>query len=202
MIDAYTSPTANCRRVTIMLEATGLPYRVIRLDRTKGEHRTPEYLALNPAAMVPAIVDHDDAGGPMPITQSGAILLYLAEKTGKFLPASGRDRVRTLEALMQVIGDVNPASSAYFHLHSQVEANEAARTYITERMQRYLGHSEQLLAGSPFLGGVELTIADFALLPVANRRRDWIRDWGYVRLLDWLDRLLARDDMRRGLEAA
>lgn len=203
MITAFTSPTANCRRVTVMLEAAGLDWQREPVDRAARQHKTAEFIAMNAAAMVPVIIDTDGPGGErLVLSQSAAILIYLGEKSGRFLPAKGKARAHALEALMQAMTDVNWANSAYYHLNSQVASNDAAKAYITERLQRYLGHSEQRLQQAEFLGGDEMSVADFALLPVVNRRRELIASWNYPRLLHWLDGLLARPEIKRGLEAA
>jgi GSH-dependent disulfide-bond oxidoreductase len=202
MIAAYTSPTANCRRVTVMLEACGLAYQRHRLDRAKREHKTEAYLAINPAGQVPAIFDRDGpVGQPVTIAQGGAILIYLAEKTGQYLPLAGAARYRVLAALMQAMTDANPASSLYYNLHSVVETNQPTKDFIAARLQRYLGQCDAALANAEFLAG-DLSIADFALLPIAARRRDLIAAWSMTHLQRWLDGLTARPDLQRGLEMA
>jgi GST-like protein len=201
MLEAYTSPTANCRRVTVMLEACALPYDRRRLDRDKKEHKTADYLAINPVGQVPAIVDPAGPGGRTVVVQSGAILIYLGEKTGRFLPASGVARYRVLEALMQALTDANPANSLYYNLHSVVDTNQATKDFISNRLKRYLAQCDEALAGAEHLAG-ELSIADFALLPIASRRRDLITQWEMKNLLRWLDALVARPELKKGLEMA
>ena len=176
MLKAYTSPTANCQRVTLMLSLCGLPHELQRIDRKKGDQTRPEFLNLNPAAMVPVLVDPEGPDGELVLAQSGAILIYLAEKSGTFLPASGSGRALAFQWLMQVVTDVNPASSAYFLAHRDFEANDATKGFFRTRFMRFIGDCDRALQSSPFLAGREPTIADIALLPVLDARRDLLGD--------------------------
>ncbi|MCL6607716.1 MAG: glutathione S-transferase N-terminal domain-containing protein [Geminicoccaceae bacterium] len=104
MIDLYTAATSNGQRASIMLEATGLPYRAHKVDLAGGAQRGAEFLKINPAGQIPVIVDHGGPGGaPLTLTQSGAIMLYLAERSGRFLPSEGRKRAAVLAAFVQVM---------------------------------------------------------------------------------------------------
>jgi GST-like protein len=172
LLKVYTSPTANCQRVTLMLALCGLPYEVHKVDRSKGEQRQPEFLGLNPAAMVPVLVDEDGPDGRIVLAQSGAILHYLATKTGKFLPKGENARAVAMQWLMQVLSDVNPAGSAVFLASRAFDANEATKEFFRARFLRYLGDCDRALGSSSFLAGDEPTIADIALLPVLDARRD------------------------------
>jgi GST-like protein len=203
MMSVYTAPTANCQRVTVMLEAVGLPYEVHRIDRTKGEQRTPAFQAINPAAAVPVLLDPDGPGGSRTVvTQSGAILLYLAEKTGRFLPATHPGRIRVLQWFLQVMTDVNPASSLVLLMSKSVEANPEVRAFARTRLVKFLGDCEQALTRASYLAG-ELSIADLALYPIVASRRDFIADtFDTARLLRWCDDLDRRPELRRGLAAA
>src|SRR2546421_13126830 len=108
MIDFYTWATPNGRKVSIMLEEVGLPYRVHPIDISKGDQFKPEYVAINPNSKIPAIIDPDMPGGPMPIFESGAILIHLAEKVGRFLSSDPRDRIGAIEWLMFQMANVGP----------------------------------------------------------------------------------------------
>src|SRR5690348_9343189 len=108
MIDLYTWTTPNGRKISIMLEETQVPYRVIAVNLGKEEQFTPEFTALNPNQKIPAIVDHDVAGGPLGIFESGAILFHLAEKTGQFLPTNVRARSQVMQWLMYQMSHVGP----------------------------------------------------------------------------------------------
>lgn len=115
MIDFYTAATSNGQRVAITLEETGLPYSVHKLDLPKGDQKKPEFLAINPAGMIPAIVDHDGPGGkPLSLAQSSAIVMYLAEKSGKLLPADAVRRAVARQWLMQACADVRRRAARYF----------------------------------------------------------------------------------------
>jgi GST-like protein len=174
MIDFYTAPTANCQRVAIALAVLGLPHRVIPVDRAAGEQRRPDFLAINPAGAVPVIVDRDPAlPASLALAQSGAILLYLAEKTGRLLPPSGAARAQALHWLMQVLTDVNPAASLLFMARHRLipEAGEGVVPFLDARLGRFLGQCEAALAEGDHLAG-ELSVADLALYPVVVAR--WV----------------------------
>src|SRR5438034_1111020 len=108
MIDLYHFPSPNGWKASIMLEECSLPYRLIMIDLTKNEQTKPEYLRINPNNKVPAIVDRDPGGNPNPIFESGAVLIYLAEKSGKFMPASGPGRWEVLKWLFWQVGGLGP----------------------------------------------------------------------------------------------
>src|ERR1700687_3849688 len=111
MIDLYLAPTANGLRATVALEETGLPYRAHPVDLAKGEQRSPEFLKLNPAGLIPVIVDDEGPGGkPLTLSQSGAIVLYAAEKSGKLLPRDPVRRAVALQWLMQAASDISGSS--------------------------------------------------------------------------------------------
>lgn len=185
MLTAYTSPTANCQRVTLMLALCGLPYELHRIDRAKGEQKQPEFLSLNPAAMVPVLVDQNGPEGRLVLAQSAAILFYLAEKSRRFLPEAGPQRALAMQWLMQVTADVNPASSLDYLAHRVFDANEATRTFLRDRFMRFIGDCDKALSASAYLAGPDPSIADIALLPVVIARKDVLAD---ARGLDGLRR--------------
>ncbi|TMH62728.1 MAG: glutathione S-transferase family protein, partial [Betaproteobacteria bacterium] len=152
MIDLYTFNTSNGHRASIILEECGLPYRVHKVDLAKGEQRAPEFLNINPAGAIPAIVDHDVPGGPLKLSQSGAIMLYAAEKTGRFLPTDPARRAQALQWLMLAVTDVARASTSIF-LSSAVlpDKSPANVAYFEEQTLRYLRVAEARLAGRDFL---------------------------------------------------
>ena len=115
MIDLYTAATSNGMRARIALEECGLPYKLNFIDLSKGENKTPQFLAMNPNGQIPVIVDHEGPGGkPLTLSQSTAILLYCAEKSGKFLPKDPAARAAMLQALMSASTDITPVFGAYF----------------------------------------------------------------------------------------
>ena len=171
MIDLYYWPTPNGHKITLFLEEAGLPYTIKPVDIGKGDQFKPEYLAISPNNKMPAIVDHDPAGGGAPVSvfESGAILVYLAVKTGKFIPADMRGRVACLEWLFWQMGGLGPMTGQ--HGHFSVYAPER----IPYAMERYRKEAERLLdvlnhrlQGRAFLTGDDYTIADMACYPWVN----------------------------------
>jgi len=143
-----------------------MEYVVKAVDRDRKEHKTPDFLRLNPAGAVPVIVNADDvSGSPVVLAQSGAILLYLAELSGRFLPADGAQRWSVLQAFMQVMTDVNPTASVRFILNKSVQANAETTELIHRRLVNFLTYCDQMLARNRYLAG-DMSIADIALYPV------------------------------------
>jgi GST-like protein len=176
MIDFYFYPTPNTWKVSIMLEECGLPYRVLPIDITRDEQFTPEFLAVSPNNRVPAIVDHDTGGAPQSVFESGAILIYLAEKTGRLFPASGPRRVATLEWLMWQVAHLGPmAGQAHHFRRYRAEGNEYAIERYTNEAARLYRVLERRLDGHEWLAD-EYSIADIAC-------------WGWV----WFHRLHGQD---------
>ncbi|HEX5863990.1 MAG TPA: glutathione S-transferase [Casimicrobiaceae bacterium] len=203
MIDLYTFNTSNGHRAAIILEECGLPYRVHKVDLAKGEHKTPAFLNINPAGAIPAIVDHDVPGGPLKLSQSGAIVLYAAEKTGRFLPADPARRALALQWLMLAVTDVARASTSIF-LSSTVlpDKSPANVAYFEEQTLRYLRVAEARLAGRDFLAD-ELSVADFALYPLYAVRKALVDKAGDLpELTRWGASLAARPGVDKGMRAA
>lgn len=203
MIDLYTFNTSNGHRAAIILEECGLPYRVHKVDLAKGEHKTPAFLNINPAGAIPAIVDHDVPGGPLKLSQSGAIVLYAAEKTGRFLPADPARRALALQWLMVAVTDVARASTSIF-LSSTVlpDKSPANVAYFEEQTLRYLRVAEARLAGRDFLAD-ELSVADFALYPLYAVRKALVDKAGDLpELTRWGASLAARPGVDKGMRAA
>jgi glutathione S-transferase len=204
MIELHTGPTSNGQRVSIVLEECGLPYRVRRYDLMKGEHRTPEFEALNPAVMVPVIVDDDGPDATrVTLTQSGAIVVYLAEKTGRFLPRDLLARTRVLEWLAFIMCDVVGASTGIFVNTTRVPDKSPANVgYFEERLLRVLHVAATRLAEHEWLAG-ELSIADFSLYPITVVRGALIDAAGDLpNLVRWRTALAARPGVQRGMAAA
>lgn len=167
MIDLYTWTTPNGRKVSIMLEEIGLPYQVISIDITRGQQHEADFLKISPNAKIPAIIDHD-AG--ISLMESGAILIYLAEKTGIFLPGKGEARARTIEWLMFQMGGVGPMLGQAHHF---VKFNPGVSKYATDRFSkeatRLYAVMDKRLADTPYLAGNEYSIADIATWPWVSR---------------------------------
>jgi GSH-dependent disulfide-bond oxidoreductase len=165
MIDFYYWPTPNGWKVAIMLEECGLPYRMIPVNIGRGDQFTPEFTAISPNNRMPAIVDHDDAGGPVSVFESGAILIHLAERAGRFMPTSDRGRKETLEWLFWQVGNLGPMAGQLSHFvnYAQGEHAYAHKRYANE-YNRCLGVLERQLERRAFILG-EYSIADMASWP-------------------------------------
>ena len=201
MIDLYYWPTPNGFKISIMLEECGLPYRVIPVNIGKGDQFTPEFLALNPNNRMPVIVDQDAPGGPLSVFESGAILVYLAEKTGKFLPAETHKRFDVLQWLFWQMAGLGPMAGQAGHFLIYQEGKHA---YATERYSieygRLLAVIERRLRDRDYLAG-EYSIADMACLPWASpyeRLGQGVDELPKVGA--WLERLKARPAVQRGME--
>lgn len=172
MIDVFFWPTGNGKKITIMLEECGLEYRIIPINIGKGDQRTAEYLKINPNGKMPAIIDHDADGGPLSIFESGAILVYLAEKTGQLLPTEPRARSRVLAWLFWQVGGLGPMAGQahYFLRYSDVKNEEGMRRFRAE-VARLYGVMDAQLGKTQFLAG-NYSIADIAAWPWVYRH-DW-----------------------------
>jgi GST-like protein len=171
MIDLYYWPTPNGHKVTLFLEEAGLPYTIKPVDIGKGAQFEPAFLAISPNNKMPAIVDHApaDGGAPISVFESGAILWYLAEKTGRFLPADVRGRPTVSEWLLWQMGGLGPMTGQYGHftVYAPERIPYAIERY-TKESERLLGVLDQRLAGRAFLAGDAYTIADMAAYPWIN----------------------------------
>jgi GST-like protein len=202
MIDLYTFATPNGRKVSIMLEELELPYRTHVVDITKGEQFKPDFLAINPNNKIPAIVDSEGPGGrPIAVFESGAILIYLAEKTARLLPPSGADRYDVLQWVMFQMGGVGPMFGQYNHFaRFAPEKVPYAIERYTRESKRLLQVIEQRLQGRTFIAR-EYSIADVILFPWvdshAKNAPQLVDDTAEVRR--WLKTLWARPAVQRGM---
>lgn len=171
MIEFHYWPTPNGHKVTLLLEEAAIEYAVKPVDIGKGAQFEPAYLAISPNNKMPAIVDTKpaDGGAPVSVFESGAILLYLAEKTGRFLPADPRARIETLEWLFWQVGGLGPMTGQYghFHVYAPEQIPYAKERYAKET-ERLLGVLDARLRGRAFIVGDEYTIADMAAYPWIN----------------------------------
>ena len=203
MIELYAAQSSNGQRAAIVLEECGLPYRVHKLDLMKGEQRTPEFLRINPAGAIPVIVDPDGPGGaPITLAQSGAIAIYAAEKTGKYLSRDPVRRALALQWLMHAVTDVMGASMGVFFetvlLPEKVPAN---LKFCEERLLRQFRVADQRLAGREWLAD-ELSIADFALYPICAVRKPYIDGAGDMPdLARWMAAIASREAVVRAMRA-
>jgi len=203
MIEVYSWATPNGHKVHIMLEECGLPYRVHPIDIGAGDQFSPEFLAISPNNKIPAIVDPNGPdGAPISLFESGAILMYLAGKTGRFMPASTRGRYAVLEWLMFQMGSVGPmlGQTHHFRLYAPEKIEYAVNRYTNEARRLY-GVMNTRLAKSKYMAGSEYGIADIAIFP-------WLRSWknqgiawvDYPHLRGWFDEIAARPAVQRGVE--
>ena len=200
MIELHAYNTPNGRKISVALEEMGLPYKVKVVDITKDQQFRPEFLAISPNNRIPAIVDPDGPGGaPVSVFESGAILLYLGERYGQFLPTDLRARVPVLEWLMWQMGGFGPMPGQVHHF---LTVNGADQRYGLARYQketvRLYGVLDRRLAEVEFVAGA-LSMADFAILGWAwrhERHQVSLGDFPSVRR--WFDALMARPGVQRG----
>jgi len=202
MIELYTWSTPNGRKISIMLEECGLAYDVRKINIAAGDQFKPEYLAINPNGKIPSIVDPDGPGGkPIAMMESGAILVYLSGKTGRFLPDSVRGKYKALEWLMFQMGGVGPMFGQVHHfLRSAKEPVPYAIERYTKEKDRLYGVLDKRLGGAEYLAG-EYSIADIATYPWVARY-----EWHKTDLADfpnvkrWFDAISARPAVQRGMK--
>ncbi|WP_049621313.1 glutathione binding-like protein [Frateuria defendens] len=168
MIDLHYWPTPNGHKITLLLEETGLPYRLVPVNIGRGDQFQPDFLAISPNNRMPAIVDTApaDGGKPVSVFESGAILLYLAEKTGRFLPAALRERKTVLEWLFWQVGGLGPmlGQNHHFNRYAPEKIPYAIERYVKETRRLY-GVLDKRLEGRAFIAGTDYTIADMAAYP-------------------------------------
>ena len=204
MIDLYSSSTPNGHKIHIMLAETGLPYRVHKIDISAGEQFRPEFLAINLNGKIPAIVDGDGPGGRVvTLFESGAILIYLAEKSGQFLPSAPRRRYDVLQWLMFQVASIGPMYGQAWHFRSVApERIPYAIERYTHEVTRLLRVMEQRLAESAYLGDAEYSIADIATWPWVKGSEKYGQDLhDFPRVARWIDAIAARPAVQRGLHA-
>jgi GST-like protein len=203
MIEVYSWATPNGHKVHIMLEECGLPYRAHAIDIGAGDQFTPEFLAISPNNKIPAIVDSEGPDGqPISLFESGAILLYLAAKTGRFLPADIRGRYEVLEWLMFQMGSVGPmlGQAHHFRIYAPEKIPYAIDRYTNEARRLY-GVMNKRLAKSKYIGGAEYSIADIAIFPWLRSWKNQGIDWNdHPHLKGWFDEIGARPAVVRGVE--
>lgn len=200
MIDLHYWPTPNGRKVTIFLEEAGVPYRIVPVDITRGEQFSPAFLAISPNNRMPAIVDHEPKGGGAPISvfESGAILLYLAEKTGRFLPEDARGRYEVIQWLFWQMGGLGPMAGQahHFRVYSPEKIDYAIKRY-TDEVNRLYGVMDKRLSDREYLAG-DYSIADMASWP-------WVVPWktqgqnldDFPHLKRWFEAISSREAVQR-----
>ena len=164
MIDLYAAGTSNGMRARIALEECGLKYNWHPIDLTKGEHKTPQYLAMNPMGQIPVLIDNEGPGGQkITLAQSSAIMMYCAEKAGKFIPKDGAKKAAMLEAYMSASTDITPMFGTVNTIVRSKEPHEPTAAMFKERLRGYFKVWNDLLAKRKYAAGDEVTIADLSL---------------------------------------
>ncbi|HUN67932.1 MAG TPA: glutathione S-transferase family protein [Burkholderiales bacterium] len=203
MIDLYAAGTSNGMRARIALEECGLAYTLHPIDLTKGEHKTAAFLAMNPNAQIPVIVDRDGPGGkPLTLSQSTAILLYAAEKSGKFLPKDPAARAAMLQALMNASTDITPLFGTVNACMRAKEPHAPTTQMFKDRLRAFFKVWDDKLATSRYAAGDEVTVADLSLLA------GWLRTKGALpelvenlpNLARWGAEMSARPAVQRALK--
>ncbi|GBR10079.1 glutathione S-transferase N-terminal domain-containing protein [Asaia siamensis] len=206
MIDLYYWPTPNGHKITLFLEEAGLDYRIIPVDIGKGDQFKPDFLKISPNNKMPAIVDHEpaDGGAPLSVFESGEILLYLAEKTGRFLSSDPRKKIATLEWLFWQMGGFGPmlGQNHHFALYAPEKIPYVIKRYQDETKRLY-GVLETRLKAQPFVSGDEYGIADMATYP-------WTRTWkeqginlnSFPMIKAWREAIEGRPPTQRALAKA
>jgi GST-like protein len=200
MIELYSWPTPNGQKVHIALEETGLPYKTIPVNIAAGEQFTPEFLAINPNHRIPAIVDTLKAGGKLALFESGAILIYLAEKAGNFIPVDAAGRYTCLQWLMFQMGGIGPmfGQFAHFNVYAPEKLPYAIERYKKES-RRLVGVMETRLKQDDYLAGT-YSIADMAAYPWVRAAATKSFDWEpYPAVKRWHDAIAARPAVERGM---
>jgi GSH-dependent disulfide-bond oxidoreductase len=196
MIELFYWPTPNGHKITLFLEETATPYRLTPVDIGKGEQFRPAFLAISPNNRMPAIIDHapEDGGAPLSVFESGAILAYLADKTGHFLPRTARERAAVLEWLFWQVGGLGPMAGQNHHFsgYALEKIPYAIDRYVRETNRLY-GVLDTRLAGHEFVAGERYSIADMAIYPwIVPYERQSQRLTDFPHLKRWFEAIAAR----------
>lgn len=209
MIDLYSAATPNGQKIHIMLEETGLEYRVKWVSIDKGDQFEPEFLKISPNNKIPAIVDHDGPGDePMPLFESGAILLYLADKSGRFLPAKPRKRWDTMQWLFWQCGGFGPMLGQAHHFNAYAPMSPDGPVVLPYAQRRYTNEAGRLyhvlddrLSAHEYVAADEYTIADMAIFPWCRLHKRQGQDIGdYPNLKRWFDMIATRPAVAKDMK--
>jgi GST-like protein len=201
MIDLHFSATPNGLKVRLFLEEAGLAYRIVKVRLSAGEQFAPGFVAMSPNSKIPVIVDHAPAhgGGPQVVFESGAILLYLAEKIGRFLPLDPRERLDAMQWLVWQVAGLGPTAgqAGYFRVFAPQPVDAAIERY-TRELRRHYAVLDRRLAGREFIAGDEYTIADIAAYPwIVPHRGHGLDLAEFPDVRRWFDSIAARPATRR-----
>jgi len=202
MIDFYYWPTPNGWKVSIMLEETELPYRMVPVNIGKGDQFKPDFMAISPNNRMPAIVDHDTPNGPLPIFESGAILLHLAEKSGRFMPTDCVGRKQTMEWLFWQVGNLGPMAGQLSHFVNYAQGKHAySKTRYANEYNRCLGVLERRLTEREYIVGDAYSIADIISWPwvlIAKPLGQPLDEFPNV--MRWREAIKQRPAVQRGVD--
>jgi len=203
MITLHAWPTPNAHKVSIMLEECGLDYKVETVDITAGDQFKPEFLELSPNNRMPALVDDEGPDGkPISVFESGAILIYLADKTGKFMPPSGNARYAVMQWLMFQMGNLGPICGQAHHFRDAApERVPYAINRFTDEAGRLYGVMDRGLAATTYLAGDDYSIADMACWPWVRVHRYHGQSWDdFPNVKRWFDDIAARSAVQEGMK--
>lgn len=201
-LDLYTWPTPNGHKVHILLEELGVPYTVIPVDIVAGEQFDPDFLKISPNNKMPALVDSDGPdGAPIALFESAAIMIYLAEKFGRFMPVEARGRYTVLQWLMFQMASIGPMMGQAQHfIQYAPEGNDYARGRYTKEAARLYGVVDRRLAESPYIAGADYSIADMAVWPwMKFSKYQGVERESYPNFLRWFDEIADRPAVKRGM---
>ena len=204
MIEVLYGPTPNGWKISIMLEECGLPYEIRPVYLSRGDHYTPEFLAVSPNNKLPAIIDHDPLGGgpPLSIFESGAILIYLAEKAGRFMPANVAGRYGVIQWVFWQMANLGPVlgQHGHFFLYADDKLPYAIDRFRGETKRLYGVLDRQLAKTGAYVAGTDYTIADMAIFPwIMTHKAQTIPIGDYPHVQAWFTRLRGREALQRGL---
>jgi GST-like protein len=203
MIDLYTWPTPNGHKIHILLEECGLPYKVHAVNIGQGDQFKPKFLKISPNNKIPALVDSEGPDGkPISLFESGAIMLYLAAKTGRFLPASDRAKYDVLQWLMFQMGGLGPmlGQAHHFRIYAPEKIDYAVNRYTNEAKRLY-GVLDKQLKGQKWIAGGEYSIADMAIYPWLRSWQNQGIDWAdHPHLKVWFDRISERPAVQKAVQ--
>jgi GSH-dependent disulfide-bond oxidoreductase len=201
MIDLYSANTTNGQRAAIVLAESGLPYTLHKIDTRSGGARTEEFKKINPHARIPAIVDSDGPGGkPFSLAQSWAIVLYIAEKSGKLMPKEPGKRAVAMQWLFHIASDIQAMRPNQHMLKVAGESSGAVSEWFDSRQLELFQDVDKRLADHEYLAG-ELSIADFALWTLYDRQREMVEKHKLANVVRWGKALDARPAMKKALES-
>ncbi len=207
-IQLYSVATPNGQKPAIALEELGLPYEAHRVNIMENDQFDPEFVKINPNSKIPAIIDPDGPGGePISLMESGAILLYLADKTGKLISADPRERQETIEWLFFQMASVGPMFGQYGHFakFAKGKTDSYGEERYGKETKRLLGVLDKRLQGREYLVGAELSIADIATVPWVGALdfyevKDALDYASFTNVSGWVDRVMAREAVQRGVK--